>query len=245
MNERNAVLEKSTISGNILILPNEQLDRKVYQDVAKALNGIGGKWNKKQNGFLFDHDPSELLTQILSGGKPINLQKEFQFFQTPDDVADFMVREAFIQPHHKVAEPEAGQGALIKAMRREGHLNNVWYWELMEQNLPHLEALDNVTFVGRNFLTVESPVKFDVILANPPFSKNQDIDHILKMWDCLADRGRIVTVASKHWNFSTGKKEEAFKKWTEEVETTTYDLEGGRFKKSGTMVSTQILVIDK
>ena len=38
------VLQKCTVEGNVVKLPNKQLDRKLYQEVAKALELIGGKW---------------------------------------------------------------------------------------------------------------------------------------------------------------------------------------------------------
>ena len=44
------VLERSTITDNIFRLP-EQLDRKLYEKVAKAIKGVNGKWVKKVQGF--------------------------------------------------------------------------------------------------------------------------------------------------------------------------------------------------
>lgn len=38
------VLQQCTVEGNVVKLPAQQLDRKLYQDVAKALQLIGGKW---------------------------------------------------------------------------------------------------------------------------------------------------------------------------------------------------------
>jgi hypothetical protein len=36
------VIQASTLEGNVLKLPAQQLERKLYQDTAKALEGIGG-----------------------------------------------------------------------------------------------------------------------------------------------------------------------------------------------------------
>ena len=47
------IISNATITGNILRLPAGQLDLKVYQDVAKALDLIGGKWKGgKVMGFV-------------------------------------------------------------------------------------------------------------------------------------------------------------------------------------------------
>ncbi len=61
------ILQKCTVDGNIVRLPEGQLDRKLYQEVAKALELIGGKWKGgKVMGFVFPTDPTELLEQIAN-----------------------------------------------------------------------------------------------------------------------------------------------------------------------------------
>ena len=48
------VLQDCKVEGNVVKLPNIQLDRKNYQEVAKALELIGGKWKGgKIRGFFF------------------------------------------------------------------------------------------------------------------------------------------------------------------------------------------------
>jgi len=242
--EKLNVLKQCTINGNIVKLPAEQLDRKLYQDVAKSLEGIGGKWNKKQGGFLFDNDPTELLAEI-SGGVKRNIKKEFQAFFTPEDIADWMAQNLFVEPNDSILEPNGGGGALIKAVRKEGHANKIHTCELNPIYSDELKKMQDVIFLGADFLAIDRTMRFNKIIANPPFNKNQDIDHIYKMWDLLEPKGRIVTVCSNHWTFANGKKEKTFREWVEEVEGVTYPLDSGKFKSSGTMVSSQILVIDK
>lgn len=112
------VIKNSALNNNVLTLPAGQLDRKVYQEVAKTLEGIGGKWDKKYQGFVFKNDPTELLEVIKTGIKR-NLKKETQFFETPARVADFMVQHLFYQSGQSVLEPSAGEGSLIDAFIRE------------------------------------------------------------------------------------------------------------------------------
>ena len=51
------ILIQCTVGGNVVKLPNIQLERKLYQDVAKSLNLIGGKWvGGKTCGFVFNSD---------------------------------------------------------------------------------------------------------------------------------------------------------------------------------------------
>ena len=55
------------------------------------------------------------------------------------------------------------------------------------------------TFMGDDFLNPSewaTAFKYDRIIANPPFTKNQDIDHVMQMWNFLKPGGRIVSIMS-------------------------------------------------
>jgi len=237
------VLKQCIVEGLIIKLPDTQLERKIYTDVAKALELIGGKWNRSKQGFVFNEDPTALLTQIQNGEKR-NLKKEFQFFATPDDVADFMIDLIRVDEGDSVLEPSAGQGALIKALLRQYPNTKVDAFELMDINREFLKKIPEVNLIGEDFLTTPIEKKYDLIIANPPFSKNQDIDHIMKMYSHLKVGGVLASICSKHWTFATGKKETAFRNFIEKENCTDiFPLEHGRFKSSGTMVGTQLIVI--
>jgi hypothetical protein len=143
MTTKEEVLQNCKVEGMIVKLPDTQLERKLYQEVAKALELIGGKWKGgKVFGFVFTTDPTELLNQIANGEKR-NLKKEFQFFGTPDDLADDLVFEAQIEPYHKILEPSAGQGAIVKAINRVFPDTKVSCYELMEVNQTILKKNKN------------------------------------------------------------------------------------------------------
>lgn len=248
------ILKNGTLTGSLFVLPvGRQLERKLYTDVAKALEGIGGKWSRKQNGFLFEQDPAELLADVTNGKKR-NIKQETQFFETPEELAKWKVQHAYITPEDVVLEPEAGRGALIKAMRKEGHNNTVYCYELDPLNQTHLKKLQDIELLGADFLNTPDEYphrgKFDKIIANPPFSNNQDIDHIYKMWEVLAPKGRIVTTCSLHCSIDTrGKKEKAFREFVEKHEGELYPVSSivgpGAFKSSGTLIEAQVLILDK
>jgi predicted RNA methylase len=247
------VLKNSKIEDTIVKLPPDQLDRKIYLEVKSRLELIGGKWKGgKVQGFVFPEDPSELLEQI-SNCAIRNLKKEFQYFATPDDLADELVEAAFYaitdseedNEDIKISEPSAGQGAIVKAINRyTGGAKDVYCFEAMPTNQTILKKISTVKFLGDDFLS-HSGEKFDVIIANPPFSKNQDIDHIRKMWDCLNVGGRIVSVASNHWRLSDNKKETEFRNWINSINADVIDIEAGRFKESGTEIAACYVIIDK
>jgi hypothetical protein len=237
------VLKACTVDDMVVKLPNIQLDRKLYLEVKTALELIGGKWKSgKVQGFVFSQDPTELLEQISNGEKR-NLKKEYQFFATPWDLADKLVDLSEIEDSNTILEPSAGQGAIINAINR--FLSNIVIdcYEIMDINRSILSKILTANIIGNDFL--ECTKKYDRIIANPPFSKNQDIDHIYKMFDCLNENGILVSIASKHWKFSNNKKEEKFREWLEEHNAEILEIENGEFKESGTMVGAYIIKIRK
>lgn len=239
------ILQKCSVDGLLIKLPAGQLDRELYQSVAKQLQLIGGSWKGgKTQGFFFKEDPTDYLAKLCAG-ESINLKKDFQFFATPDKVADRLVELACIESGHIILEPSAGQGAIIKAIHRVHPGTEVDCYELMDLNRAFLEKLENITILGKDFINEEKTIIYDRIIANPPFSKNQDIEHVTEMYKRLEDGGRLVSIMSNHWRYASGKKEDVFKKFIEESEAEIYEIEPGAFKESGTTISACIVVIDR
>lgn len=246
------VLQKCTIEGTTVKLPAGKLERKLYQEVAKALELIGGKWKGgKIMGFVFPHNPTDLLEQIANGEKR-NLKKEFQFFPTPYALVREMIILSYLEKlnsHSRILEPSAGQGAIVKGIFEEQQfIKQVDCCEIMPLNRTFLDKIDGVSLIADDFLSLSDAYNnyYDRVIANPPFSKNQDIDHIYKMYDVCKKGGRIVTIASKHWLFASGKKEEKFKDWIyNTVEADVNTIDAGTFSESGTKIETVLIVIDK
>jgi type I restriction-modification system DNA methylase subunit len=117
----------------------------------------------------------------------------------------------------------------------------------MDINRGILKQISNCDLIGNDFLTDSQGLKntFDRVVANPPFSKNQDIEHIYKMFEVCRQGGKIVTIASKHWQHSTGKKETAFKQWLEDLNADVIEVPSGEFAESGTKIATCIIIINK
>lgn len=237
-------LQQCTIDGNIIKLPNVQLDPKEYAEVKKKLELIGGKWKGgKVYGFVFPSDPTEFLNSINNGNNR-NLKKEYQFFATPAPLAKRLVELADPASYDEILEPSAGQGDIVNAISAHCRPTEVACYELMPINQQFLLKIPCVNFLGDDFLKHEGRT-FDRIIANPPFTKNQDIQHIYKMWECLKEGGRIVTVASLHWKLSGNKVETDFRKWLDKHDAEIIELEGGEFKESGTNIKACIIILDK
>lgn len=244
MTTKEDVLQSCTVEENVVKLPNIQLDRKLYQEVKKSLELIGGKWKGgKIFGFVFQSDPTDLLYEIANGEKR-NLKKEFQFFETPKKLADKLVYLASINNDDTILEPSAGQGAIIRAINKVTDIVPDCY-ELMDVNKIILNKSDlRFNLIGDNFLDNKG-LSYTKIIANPPFTKNQDIDHLKEMYNCLSLGGRLVCITSNSWLNGTQKKQIEFKNWLDKLNVELIDIEKGAFKESGTEVGGVIVVINK
>ena len=237
-NDVTDVLANSRVQGTSLFLPSYQLQRSLYTQVNKVLTAIGGKWNRKAKAHLFDKDPSESIEAIIQTGEYTNEKVQFQFFETPVGLACKLVDMAELKPNETVCEPSAGRGRIAEVVNAT-HDTKVDCVELNDTNYERL-ITNGFNVAGRNFLGLES--RYDVFIANPPFTRQQDIDHVNRMLD-LANR-RVVAVMSASVLYRTNTKASIFRERVESLGGTFETLPSGTFKESGTMVETCVLVVD-
>lgn len=240
------ILKLCELRDNILYLPKIQLNKKSYQEAKKYIENAGGRWEGgKTQGFTFTFN-AERVFSILKDGKEYNLQKEYQFFETPESISDWIVSlSGEIKESDTILEPSAGMGSIIRAIHRVCQNVHVDCYELMPENIEYLLTIPNVHILGDDFLQTSLDKKYTKIIANPPFSKNQDIEHIMKMYALLEEDGILVSILSTHWNISNEKKCLDFKEWIKDVDGFIYDINKGEFKDSGTNIGTNVLVINK
>ena len=239
------ILKHCTLENNILKLPQVQFNKKSYAEAKKWIEEAGGSWQGgKIQGFTFPFNPERVFS-MLKEGKRCNLQQDYQFFETPADVADWLVMLAGgIHEDDTVLEPSAGRGALIKAIHRACPSVMVECYELMPENREFLHILNNVILLDEDF-TKDSVGSYTKIIANPPFSSNQDIEHVRLMYDRLEEGGTLAAITSQHWKFASEKKCIDFRNWLKEVHGEVFEIGAGEFKESGTTVSTMAVVIKK
>lgn len=238
------VLEGAEIEGNILRI-TEKLERNLYQDVNKVLECLGGKWDRKVKGHVFSSDPTALIDDAMITGEVTDEKKEFQFFRTPPEIASRLVEMAEITPVSCVLEPSAGDGAIVKEIIKLGY-HPPHCVELNPKNEKTLLELGAASAHIMDFLDFPAgSQEYDRIVANPPFTRQQDVDHVLHMYRLLRKGGILVSVMSPSWTFRDNKKSVEFRKFIEEREAEVVDLEAGAFKSSGTMIRTCIVKVRK
>jgi predicted RNA methylase len=236
------VLNNSKLENNILYLPPQQLDRKLYQSVNKVLELLGGKWDRKIKGHKFDSDVEELLNDAINFGEVVDHKKEYQFFPTPKNIVLQLIELAELNSSDCVLEPSAGEGAIADELNN--FTKNVYVVELNPAMYERLAAKHQMS-VNADFLQIEPNGLYDKVVMNPPFSKQQDIDHILHAFKCLKAGGILVSIVSESPFFRNNKKSIAFREWLSENNAEIIDLEPGAFKESGTMVKTRIIKVSK
>src|SRR6266542_1644162 len=87
-----AVLGSMDVEGRLAMISSGQLSRSLYLEVNECLMALGGTWNRKLSGHVFDDDPRDALDQVLlTGGAFSNRKQDFGFFETPPPIADRLV----------------------------------------------------------------------------------------------------------------------------------------------------------
>ena len=239
------ILRHCTLEDNVLKLPQVQFNKKSYAEAKKWIEEAGGSWQGgKVQGFTFPFN-AERVFSILREGKRCNLQQDFQFFATPPEVADWLVMLAGgVHEDEKVLEPSAGTGSIIDAIHRSCPDVIVDCYELMPENKEILSKKDNICILGDDFTKCDV-AQYDKIIANPPFSKNQDIRHVRRMYECLNPGGVLAAITGPHWEFGSESECKDFRQWLEDNGGKKFEIKEGTFKESGTGTKTIAIVINK
>ena len=239
------ILRNCTLENGVLKLPSVQFSKESYAVAKKWIEEAGGRWvGGKVQGFEFPFNPDRVF-KILHEGKRCKLQQEFQFFETPRELADWLVMLAGgIMPNDTILEPSAGRGGLIKAIHRTCPGVTVDCFELMPENKEILATLEGVQILGDDF-TKECNKMYDKIIANPPFSGNQDIKHTRIMYNHLAEGGSMAVITSTHWLHGSESICEEFRNWLDSVGGKIHNISAGTFQESGTNIETVAIVITK
>lgn len=237
------ILEDCVLVDNILYLPKKQLFRQEYLELKKCLEFLGGKYISNKSAFNFEFINEELVC-LLKNKWHSGLKKELQYFATPKTLVNKLINMAEITVGDRILEPSAGRGNILKLLPND---NLKYYCEISDINKYFINNLNikNINYLNKDFLNLDIDKKFNKIIANPPFTKNQDIKHILKMYKHLEIGGIITTISSQSWMFKNDKKSKHFREFIKDVNAEVIELNNSDFKESGTTVSTAIIKIIK
>ena len=237
-----SIIEAGETREGMYYLPSEKLDRKTYLKVNKVLELLGGKWNRKEGAHVFETEVGDRIENLILTGEVVDKKKELQFFETPQPVAQQLCELADLNENSRVLEPSAGQGAIIREISR--YTKTIYWAELDEENASKINIGKRI---GSDFMNVDpgpEPRYINRIVMNPPFSRQQDIDHVTRALEFI-DSGILVSVMSPSVIFRTNKKTVEFREMLEDYHHEIIDLPEESFKSSGTNVNTIILGVCK
>ncbi|AFZ11563.1 DNA-methyltransferase [Crinalium epipsammum PCC 9333] len=169
----------------------------------------------------------------------------FDYFPSPPPVARRVVEKAQIQPGETVLEPHGGSGELCDAVLEfcpDALLEVVE----IDFDLQNLLILKGYNLVGSDCLKLTG--SYNKIVANPPFTKGADCLHVRHLYEqCLAPKGRLVSIMSPAWLKNNRNPYKDFRNWFELMNGKYEHLPEGSFKTSKryTGVSTILITLDK
>ncbi|MCW2339120.1 putative RNA methylase [Sphingobium sp. B2D3A] len=185
-----------------------------------------------------------------SPGYHLTRAKNFEAFNSSEDVAGEVMRYAEIGSGQRVLEPSAGTGVLARAARDRGAIVScIEIQPGLAQELRVLHGFDDVR--EADFLTVQPGTElFDCIIMNPPFDRGRDCDHVRHAYQFLKPGGVLIAVMSARAEHGEDRRHKALHDLVERCKPAYgwrkwHDLPPGSFAHAGTQVNTVILAIRK
>lgn len=248
-----AALAQASVNGNTLRLGG-QLDRDTFVAFGQLVNGWGGRYRTgkdKRYEFPADVDLADAVALAVSTGTRTSPQQRDSYFATPDALADQIVRECTdvnaLHDGAHVLEPSAGDGSLVRAIRR-AHPRAVIH--AIEPNpgradripLDGMTGVETMTF--EQYLQNDPPAKYDAVVMNPPFTlpgrPTAWIDHVHAAYDLLVPGGQLVAITPAGLGYRSARAHTALRALVAD-RGGWRDLPEGSFIASGTDAHTCVL----
>lgn len=242
-------IDGAVLAGPTLTLQG-QLDRTLYQRVAKVIEMAGGKWNRREKCHTFPHDAADTIDQLLLTGEISDTKRDLGQFFTPMPLAHDLVALAGVRPEHLVLEPSVGSGNLVAAIvMAQGGGANVFGYELdprlhRECRERRYRAFGAGGLMLGDFLAAQPVRKFDRVVMNPPFARRADIDHVTHAFRFLRPGGRLAAIMSNGVTFRRDRKTLAFRELLERHHGEVAALPNDAFLASGTNVRAVMIRMD-
>jgi hypothetical protein len=227
----------------------KDLVQKVNQILAEHYGEVIGEGNHDDQG----PDPLE--------NRKMTVARSFGFFPTSEEVADQIFEHVPLYAEQgaktpRYLEPSAGTGILSSRMvgpfeHSEGWGEDRETWEVTpfvdvcEIQRDLATALEETQLyrrvICRDFLTVDPEVyePYDLVVMNPPFDLERDIDHVTHALKFLRPGGTLISIMSAGTEFRETRKAVAFRKLMKKWKAQWRDLPAGSFAHAGTWVNTR------
>lgn len=197
----------------------------------------------KANKIIAEHYGEVLPDQ--NNNKKNRREKEYykeysdhNYYPTPKEAITVMLYEANIEENMTLLEPSAGNGAIVNEIKTMFPSISICSYEIDE------ERAKNSNSICFDFMKVDTEIKYDRIVMNPPFSEGRWYKHVIHAFNMLLPGGRLVAIipfgGAIEKDYETEWKEIYKNNFVNEIE-----LKAGTFKHEGTMIKTKIIVLEK
>lgn len=168
--------------------------------------------NKVNSRYIGDFSQEETMAYYD------NLNNDMRHYRTNDDICtpmdcvkvmiDYLPEELWERNDLKILEPCAGNGNFGAYCKYKTDINNIWFNELNIKRVKNCkELLNPKNLRHEDFFKLDGvwDTKYDLIMANPPYSgggnKNQSLSNkfIEKSIDMLKDKGYLCYVTPNNW----------------------------------------------
>lgn len=240
--------ELATADGDILKLNLGTLPDEVFKQIKKEITNLGGTWKTTKKSFQFKTARAAEVLNKLQSGEVENIFQKHQFFYTTrnawnraNEFVDIILFDGC-----RVLEPSCGDGLMVEyinemALEQDARRVQIDVCESADFNLEIVRS-KGFNIVGTDFLQYNPGEIYDLIIANPPFNKGQDIKHIMHMYELVADGGNIFSFAS-----GTIMENEEFANWLKYtvVHYDHYNVEAKYFRPNKSNADTKFLTLHK
>ena len=143
-----------------------------------------------------------------------------------------------------ILEPSAGIGFLAMEITKKYPTSTL---DCVELNKEKYNTLIQNGFhaIHGDFLLLDFPFKYDLIIAAPPFKGNIDLNHIRKMYDLLQSGGALFSLTSPYWLTNNEPIQIGFREWLSDKTHKLEILPDMSFSERGKTVHTAIIRIWK
>lgn len=195
-------------------------------ETTDILESLGCSMDDNHNWMVNEGTSAAISEIVRTGVAPEKVSH--QFYQTPQELVELVHEYACIEDHHKVLEPSAGTGALLKGI-------NPHQAVAVEVTPMRAAMLKEQGFDVRqvDFLDMEPNQSFDRVVMNPPYSNGQALRHVKHALGFLNQGGMLVAVVPASLK---GQTFPGYRMQTSEVMA-------GKFKDAG--VNVFVLALEK
>lgn len=195
-----------TDNKNSISLPYNDF-RKEVEELLIFLGGVRHNRNAAV-WYEFDYNIEDTLNTITINGVLPDI-KSFQYYPTPESLAQIAVDFSEIEDHHICLEPSAGQGGIAKFLIPE----NTVCVEVSELNSKILKEKGFNRVYNQDFVkwADKTAERFDRVIMNPPFSEGRAELHVNMAFQLLKPDGiltAILPASFKNKDIIKGKKHE-------------------------------------